>query len=83
MEFGTEKCAMLIMKRGKRQMTEGIEMLKQEKIRTLGEKKNYKYSVILKADIKQKEMKNKEKIISDERENFSKRSCAAEISSKE
>ena len=31
MEFDIEKCAMLIMKSGKRQMTDGIEVLNQEK----------------------------------------------------
>ena len=31
MEFGIEKCAMLIMKSGKRQMTEGLELPNQEK----------------------------------------------------
>ena len=35
-EFGTEKYAMLVMKRGKREMREGIELPNQEKIRTLG-----------------------------------------------
>ena len=30
-EFGPQKCAMLIMKRGKRHMTEGIELPNQEK----------------------------------------------------
>ncbi len=35
MEFGIEKCAMLIMKSGKRHMTEGIELPNQDKIRTL------------------------------------------------
>ena len=34
MKFGREKCAMLIMRRGKRHMTEGIEIQNQEKIRT-------------------------------------------------
>ena len=34
MEFGLEKCAMLIMRNGKRQMTEGIELPNQEKIQT-------------------------------------------------
>ena len=29
--------------RGKRQMTKGIELLNQEKMRMLGEKENYKY----------------------------------------
>ena len=31
MEFGIEKCAILIMKSGKRQMTEGIELANEEK----------------------------------------------------
>ena len=38
MEFGIEKCAMLIIKSRKRQMRYGIELPNQEKIRTLGEK---------------------------------------------
>ena len=47
MEFGKEICAMLIMKSRKRQMTEGIELWNQVKIRTLGEKETYKYLGIL------------------------------------
>ena len=49
-----------------------------------GEKETYKYLGILEADtIKQVEMKEKiKKSISDERENFSKSSSTAEISSK-
>ena len=43
MEFGIEKCAMLIMKSGKRQITEGIELLSQKSIRTLREKETYEY----------------------------------------
>ena len=42
MEFGIEKCAMLVMKSRKQYMTEGIELLNQEKIRTLGEKETLK-----------------------------------------
>ena len=46
------------MKNGKRQMTKGIELLNQNKIRTLGEKETYKYWGILEADtIKLTEMK--------------------------
>ena len=60
MEFGIEKCAMLVMKSGKRHMTDGMELLNQDKIRALGEKETYKYLGILKADsIKQVEMKDK------------------------
>ena len=37
MEFHLEKCAMLIMRSGKRQKIEGIDLRNQEKIRTLRE----------------------------------------------
>ena len=41
-------------------MTEGIGLSNRKKIRTLGEKENYKYLGILEADsIKQVEMKEK------------------------
>ena len=43
MEFGIEKCIMQIMRSGKRQMTEGIEVPNQEKIRTFQDKEDYKY----------------------------------------
>ena len=43
MEFGIEKCAMLVMKSGKWQLTDGMELPNQEKIRTLGENETYKY----------------------------------------
>ena len=47
MEFGTEKCAMLVMKSGKRHLTDGMELPIQVKIRTLAENKTYKYLDIL------------------------------------
>ena len=60
MEFGIEKCAMLVMKSGKRHMTDGMELPNHDKIRTLGEKETYKYLGILEADtIKQVEIKEK------------------------
>ena len=60
MEFGIEKCAMLVMKSGKRHLTDGMELPNQDKIRTLGENETYKYLGILEADnIKQVEMKDK------------------------
>ena len=34
---------MLIIKSGKREIAEGIELLNQERIRTLGENETYKY----------------------------------------
>ena len=59
-EFGIEKCAMLIMKSRKRQIMERKELPNQEGIRTLREKENYKYLGILNSDtIKQVEMKEK------------------------
>ena len=60
MEFGIEKCAMLVMKRGKRHMTKGKELPNHVKIRTLGENETYKYFCVLEDDtIKQVEMKDK------------------------
>ena len=62
MEFGIKKCAMLVMKKGKKEITEGIELPSQDKIRKLEEKENYKYLGILEADtIKQSETKRKVK----------------------
>ena len=46
------------MKKGKREKTEGIELLNQENIRTLGEKENYKFLEMLEVDtIKQRRKK--------------------------
>ena len=60
MEFGREKCALLVMKSGKTHLTDGIEQPNQDKIRMLAENETYKYLGILEADtIKQVEMKNK------------------------
>ena len=60
MGFGIEKCAMLVMKSGKRLMTDGMELPNHDKIRTLEENEPYKYLGILEADtIKQMEMKDK------------------------
>ena len=48
------------MKGGKRQVTEGMEQSNHERIKTLGEKNDYEYVGILKADtIKQVEVKDK------------------------
>ena len=60
MEFGLEKCALLVMKSGKRHITDGMELPNQDKVRTLGENETYKCLGILEADtIKQVEMKDK------------------------
>ena len=37
MEFGIEKCALLVMKNGKWHLADGIELPNQDKIRTLAE----------------------------------------------
>ena len=60
MEFGVKKCAKLIIKSRKIQITEGKELLNQERIRTLVGKEDYNYLRILEADtIKQAYMKEK------------------------
>ena len=60
MEFAIEKRAILVMKSGKRHLTDGIELLNQDKIRTLGKNETYKYLGILEADtITQVVMKDK------------------------
>ena len=60
MEFGIEKCAMLVMKRGERHMTDRMELPNHDKIRTLEENETYKYLGILEADtIKQVQMKDR------------------------
>ena len=41
MESDIEKCAMLVMKSGKRHITDGMEQPNQTKIRALGEKETY------------------------------------------
>ena len=58
-EFGIGKCAMLVMNSGKRHPMDGMEK-NQEKIKTPGEKENFKYLRILEADtIKEVDMKEK------------------------
>ena len=83
MEFSIEKCAMLVMKSGKRHMTDGMEQPNQDKNRTPRENETSKYSGILEADtIKQVEMKDKiQKNNSGELENYSRRNSLAETSS--
>ena len=50
MEFGIEKCTLLVMKICKRHLTDGIELPNKDKIRTLAENETYKYLGILEAD---------------------------------
>ena len=42
MEFGIEKCTMLVMKSGKRHLIDGMELPNQDKIKTLAENETYK-----------------------------------------
>ena len=81
MEFGMEKCAMLVMKSGKRYITEEMELQNQDKIRTLGANAAYKYLGILEAEtINQMEMKDKiqKKNFAGEQENYSRQNSLAE-----
>ena len=84
MEYGIEKCAVLVMKSGKRHLTDGIELPNQDKIRTQAENETYKYLGILEADtIKQVEMKKEIKNnISGELGNYSRQSSLEETLSK-
>ena len=84
-KFGIEKCAMLVMKSGKRQLIDGMELPNKDKIKSLAENETYKYLGILEADtIKQAEMKEKfRKNISGELENYKRQNSIAEILSKE
>ena len=60
MEFGIEKYVTLVLKSGKRHLTDGMELPNQDNIRTPVENETYKYLGILEADtIKQVEMKDK------------------------
>ena len=58
MEFGIEKCAMRVMKSGKRHRTDGMELPNQDKIRTLGENDADNYLGISETDTI-KQMKDK------------------------
>ena len=85
MEFGIEKCAMLIIRSRKWYKKEGMEQPNQEKIRMFGEKATYKYLGILEANtIEQEDMKGKKlkKSISGEGGSYSKPNYIAGISSK-
>ena len=82
MEFGIEKCEMLIMKKKKKKTTEGLEPLNQINNRTLGEKENYKYQGIFESDLRSKENGSERKCkkrIHSKTANFWKPNSAAEI----
>ena len=82
MEFGIEKCATLVMKIGKRHLTNEMELPNQDKIRTLAENETYKYLGILAADKWKWKTKLKNNI-SGEQENSSRQNSQAETLSKE
>ena len=42
MEFGIEKCTMVVMKSSKRHRTDGMELPNQDKIKMLAENETYK-----------------------------------------
>ena len=71
-EFGIEKCAVLIMKSRKRHLRNEMEQPNQGKIRTLREKETFKYLGVLEADTnKPEKMKKKfRKNISGEAESY-------------
>ena len=74
MDFGIEKCAMLVMKSGKRHLIGGMELQNQDKIRTLGERKP--------TDTR-RYWKKLRKNISEESESYSRQNYIAETLSKE
>ena len=58
MQFGINKCAILVLKRGKVVRCEGIEIPNNQVIKSLGEGERYKYLGMLEADgVKHMEMK--------------------------
>ena len=88
MEFGIEKCAMLIIKSGKREQTEGIELPKSgKKQNPLERRKTTSTRECLKLipsnKWKWRENEKREKSVSEEQENLSKLSSTTETSSNE
>ena len=72
MEFGREKYAILVIKSGKRHLTDAMELPNQDKIRTHKETETNKYFGILEVDtIKQFKMEILKKSISREPKNYS------------
>ena len=60
MEFGIEKCAMLVLKRGKVATSNGIKLPDESVIKSVKDGESYKYLGMLQADqIKHHEMKDK------------------------
>ena len=58
MEFGIQKCAMVVMRRGRMVESKGIDLPNGETIKVLEENEGYKYLGILECDkLKSGEMK--------------------------
>ena len=57
-ECGIERCAMLIMKKGRRETTNGVELPNQETLKTLREKEEY-FGVLEWDSIKKQKRKEK------------------------
>ena len=78
---------MLVMKSGKRHLTDGMELPNQDTIKTIAENEIYKdldLGILETDSIKQVEMKeNVQKYISAKLENYSRQNSIAEILSKE
>eukprot|EP00795_Rhopilema_esculentum_P010379 gene10379-biopygen12962 len=55
MGFGVEKCAVLVMKRGKVVESNGIDLPNKETIRSIHEENGYKYLGVMEADQGSKE----------------------------
>ena len=50
MKFGIEKCAVLVLKRGRLAQSEGITLPGENTIKAMGENEGYKYLGVLEAD---------------------------------
>ena len=60
MEFGIDKCATIVLKRGKLVKSDGIKLPDEKEVKSLNEGDGYKYLGVTEADeIKKKKMKEK------------------------
>ena len=84
MEFGIEKCAMLVMKSGKRHLMDGMELPNQEKIKTFRGKETYIYMGYWKMILpNNRRWKKKNKSISEEPESYPRQNYIVETLSNE
>ena len=60
MEFGIEKCGILVMKKGKYAKSNSVKLPNEKEIQEIDLEKGYKYLEVLEADvIKDKDMKER------------------------